>query len=80
MHQNVAVYIYSSFVTAKSVLYYWSQKSGTQVSTCFARDNRSKRSFQDTNAVKKIYSINLRYAGSEYSDWLKNLDHPIKML
>ena len=27
-----------------------------------------------SNAMKKIYSINLLYAGSERSDWLKNFE------
>ena len=25
------------------------------------------------NPIKKIFNINLHYAGFEYSDWLKNL-------
>ena len=32
------------------------------------------------NSIKKIYSINLHYAGYEYSDWLKNVEQPIRVL
>ena len=33
-----------------------------------------------TNPIKKILSIILRYAGFELSDWLKNLEQPMRML
>ena len=29
--------------------------------------------FRRKGPIKKIYSVNLRYSGSEHSDWLKNL-------
>ena len=44
---------------------------GVDLNKAAQEDAESKLRPQGANPIKKIYSVNLRYAGFEYSDWLK---------